>query len=56
MELVFKIATEASLSVTPSVTEMINEAEEVITSEPTLDVEVKKRFIIWGYFIVRKED
>ena len=39
-----------------SVTEMINETEEVTTSESTLDTERKKRSVIWGYFVVRKED
>ena len=46
------MVTETSLSVTV----MINKTEEVTTSEATLDSERKKRSVIWGYFVVRKED
>ena len=46
------MATETS----SSATEMINETEEVTTSEATSDAERKKRSVIWGYFVVRKED
>ena len=36
-----------------SATETINDTEEVTSSEVT---ERKKRSIIWGYFVVCKED
>ena len=45
------MAAEAS----SSTTETINDTEEVTSSEVTSDAERKKRSVIWGYFVVRKE-
>ena len=46
------MATEASLNAT----EMIDETEEVTTSEATSDAERKISSVIWGYFVIHKED
>ena len=37
-------------------TETINDTEKVTRSEVTSDAERKKGSVIWGYFVVRKED
>ena len=51
-QLFFKMATEAS----SIATEIIEETEEVTTSEVSSDAKRKKRSLIWGYFVIHKED